>query len=39
MMQSQGLTVLPVVDDSIFIGMVLRVDLMQAMLTDAQEPA
>jgi CBS domain-containing protein len=39
MMQSQGLKVLPVVDDSLFIGMVLRVDLMQAMLMDAVEPA
>ena len=36
MMLSSGLTVLPVVDGSTFIGMVLRVDLMQAILMDAE---
>lgn len=33
-MLSRGLTVLPVVEDQLFLGMVLRVDLMQAMLMD-----
>lgn len=34
-MISSGLTVLPVVSDSRLIGIVLRVDLMQALLCDA----
>ena len=34
-MLSSGLTLLPVVEDGLFIGMVLRVDLMQAMMLDA----
>jgi arabinose-5-phosphate isomerase len=34
-MLSSGLTVLPVIDDGILAGVVLRVDLMQAMLMDA----
>ena|SRR5947207_1654961 len=33
-MLSSGLTILPVVEDERLIGIVLRVDLMQAMLTD-----
>ncbi len=33
-MLSSGLTVLPVLDGSTFCGVVLRVDLMQAMLLD-----
>ena len=33
-MLSSGLTVLPVVDDGRLSGIVLRVDLMQALLTD-----
>ncbi|MGV3616370.1 MAG: cyclic nucleotide-binding/CBS domain-containing protein [Fimbriimonas sp.] len=37
-MLSSGLTLLPVVDDGILMGIVLRVDLMQAMLLDS-EPA
>jgi CBS domain-containing protein len=35
MMISQGLTVLPVVDDGRLSGIVLRVDLMQSMMMDA----
>jgi len=35
-MLGSGLTVLPVVDDETFMGMVLRVDLMQAMLQDME---
>lgn len=38
-MVMSGLTVLPVVDEGRLIGMVLRVDLMQAMLMDAAETA
>jgi CBS domain-containing protein len=34
-MISSGLTILPVVEDGRFAGVVLRVDLMQAMLVDA----
>jgi predicted transcriptional regulator len=34
-MITSGLTVLPVVDEGRFAGVVLRVDLMQAMLVDA----
>lgn len=34
-MLSSGLTILPVVDDERLAGVVLRVDLMQAMLLDA----
>jgi CBS domain-containing protein len=34
-MISSGLTILPVIDDGTFAGVVLRVDLMQAMLVDA----
>lgn len=37
MLQS-GLTVLPVVEDSILLGIVLRTDLMQALLMDASTP-
>lgn len=37
-MLGSGLTVLPVIDDGVFMGMVMRVDLMQAMLLD-MEPA
>ncbi len=33
-MISSGLTILPVVEDDRLIGVVLRVDLMQAMMTD-----
>lgn len=34
-MLSSGLTVLPIVDGDVLAGLVLRVDLMQAMLVDA----
>lgn len=34
-MLSSGLTILPVVEDDVLIGIALRVDLMQAMLMDA----
>ena len=34
-MLSSGLTLLPVVEDDVLAGVVLRVDLMQAMLMDA----
>lgn len=34
LMLNSGLTVLPIVENEIFIGMVLRVDLMQALLMD-----
>jgi len=34
-MLSSGLTILPVIDDGMLAGVVLRVDLMQAMLMDA----
>ncbi len=34
-MLSSGLTILPVVEDDVLAGVVLRVDLMQAMLMDA----
>lgn len=37
LMLSKGLTVLPVVEDDRLAGMVLRVDLMQAMLMDAAQ--
>jgi CBS domain-containing protein len=37
-MLSSGLTLLPVVEEARLMGIVLRVDLMQAMLTDA-DPA
>lgn len=37
-MLMSGLTVLPVVEDERVAGVVLRVDLMQAMLADAAEP-
>ncbi len=36
-MRMSGLTILPVVDDNRLAGVVLRVDLMQAMLTDLAE--
>ncbi len=36
-MLSSGLTILPVVDDGRLAGIVLRVDLMQAMLLDIAE--
>lgn len=35
-MVMSGLTILPVVDDGGLLGVVLRIDLMQAMLVDAQ---
>lgn len=35
-MLNSGLTLLPVVEDERLIGMVLRVDLMQAMLSDVE---
>jgi len=35
-MLSSGLTLLPVIDDGRLAGIVLRVDLMQAMLMDAE---
>lgn len=35
-MLMSGLTILPVVEDEELIGIVLRVDLMQALLMDAQ---
>ena len=38
MMISQGLTLLPIVMDSRLAGVVLRVDLMQALLLDAATP-
>ncbi len=38
-MLMSGLTVLPIVDNDRFAGVVLRVDLMQAMLMDLQELA
>lgn len=34
-MLGSGLTILPVIDDGVLAGVVLRVDLMQAMLMDA----
>lgn len=34
LMLDRGITVLPVVEDSILLGIVLRVDLMQALLLD-----
>jgi len=36
-MLSSGLTLLPVLEDDVLAGIVLRVDLMQAMLMDAGE--
>ena len=36
-MLNQGLTILPIVEESILIGIVLRIDLMQALLMDAAE--
>lgn len=38
LMISSGLTILPVVSDERLMGVVLRVDLMQAMLTDVASP-
>ncbi|MBS1722055.1 MAG: CBS domain-containing protein [Armatimonadetes bacterium] len=35
-MLSQGITVLPIQEDSVLHGLVLRVDLMQAMLIDTE---
>jgi CBS domain-containing protein len=35
LMLNQGLTILPVVDQDILIGIVLRIDLMQALLMDS----
>jgi signal-transduction protein with cAMP-binding, CBS, and nucleotidyltransferase domain len=37
-MLNSGLTILPVVEENRLIGVVLRVDLMQAMLIDVQQP-
>ncbi|MFM9874085.1 MAG: CBS domain-containing protein [Fimbriimonadaceae bacterium] len=34
LMLNQGLTILPIVDETILIGIVLRIDLMQALLMD-----
>jgi len=34
-MLSSGLTLLPVIEDGAMIGLVFRIDLMQALLTDA----
>lgn len=34
LMLSKGITVLPVIDEGKFIGMVLRIDLIQAMMID-----
>lgn len=34
LMLSRGLTVLPIVEDGVYCGVVLRVDLMQAVLID-----
>jgi CBS domain-containing protein len=39
LMLGSGLTLLPVVEDDRLMGMVLRVDLMQAMLLDADDLA
>lgn len=36
-MRASGLTILPVVEDDVLAGVVLRVDLMQAMLIDLAE--
>lgn len=38
-MLSSGLTLLPVTDEGVLAGVVLRVDLMQAMMTDAASMA
>ncbi len=38
-MVSSGLTVLPIVEASRLMGVVMRVDLMQAMMLDTGEPA
>jgi len=35
-MLSQGITILPIVESGVLSGIVLRVDLMQAMLIDSQ---
>lgn len=35
LMLNQGLTVLPIVEENILIGIVLRIDLMQALLMDS----
>jgi CBS domain-containing protein len=37
LMLGSGLTLLPVVEDDRLMGVVLRVDLMQAMMLDADE--
>lgn len=39
LMLSRGLTLLPVVEDEVLLGIVLRVDLMQALLTDLASSA
>lgn len=39
LMLSKGLSILPVIDEDRLCGVVLRVDLMQAMLMDAEAPA
>lgn len=38
LMLNSGLTILPVVEQERLLGVVLRVDLMQAMLMDSQAP-
>lgn len=38
LMLDRGLTCLPVVRDDILVGIVLRVDLLQALITDAVSP-
>ena len=37
-MRASGLTLLPIVEESRLIGVVLRVDLMQALLLDVAQP-
>lgn len=39
LMLSQGITLLPIVEDGTLSGIVLRVDLMQAMLSDTESGA
>ena len=39
MMLSSGLTILPITDEDRLMGVVLRVDLMQAMLLDVSAPS
>lgn len=39
MMLMSGISLLPVVQDDVFLGVVLRIDLMQALLVDLQPAA